>query len=52
MNKQFYYVFSQHADIVTKLLSVADKARADLGDNLTKTQGQNTKPAGRLKSVQ
>ncbi|MGL6075568.1 MAG: sulfatase family protein [Fimbriiglobus sp.] len=40
-------VAEQHPDVVKRLLSYAEKAREDMGDSLTKRQGQNTRPAGK-----
>ena len=40
-------VAAEHPDIVEKLESLAEKARDDLGDGLTKRKGQNVRPHGR-----
>jgi hypothetical protein len=39
-------VAAQHPDIVERLLKLAEAARADLGDSLTKRQGAGTRPCG------
>jgi arylsulfatase A-like enzyme len=39
-------VSEQHPDVVQRLLKLADQARADLGDSLTKRQGANIRPCG------
>ena len=41
-------VAADHPDIVTRLQSAANEAREDLGDSLTKREGKNRRPAGRL----
>jgi arylsulfatase A len=41
-------VAGQHPDVVTRLLALADKARAELGDTLTKTKGAGARPPGRV----
>jgi len=43
-----YNVISQHPDIVQQLQAVAEAARQDLGDDLTKREGINRRPAGTL----
>lgn len=40
-------IAEQHADIVSKLNGLAEQARADLGDALTKRVGTGTRPPGR-----
>jgi arylsulfatase A-like enzyme len=39
-------VSAQHPDVVGFLLKLAEDARADLGDSLTKRQGANVRPCG------
>jgi arylsulfatase A-like enzyme len=41
-------VATRHPDVVVHLLSIADRARDDLGDALTKRQGRGVRPAGKL----
>ncbi|MGN6136064.1 MAG: sulfatase family protein [Aureliella sp.] len=41
-------VADQHPDVVERLKKLADQARSDLGDALTKTQGSGLRPAGKL----
>lgn len=41
-----YDVKSQHPDIVEQLQKLAEQARDDMGDDLTKRQGKNRRPAG------
>jgi arylsulfatase len=41
-------VAAKHPDVVSRLLSVAESARDDLGDSLTKRAGQGVRPAARL----
>lgn len=43
-----YNVIEQNPEILEKLLEIADEARKDLGDNLTKSEGQNRRPLGRI----
>lgn len=43
-----YNVIEQNPEIMEKLLEIADEARKDLGDNLTKSEGQNRRPLGRI----
>jgi arylsulfatase len=38
----------KHPEIVRQLLELADAARADLGDSLTKKAGANVRPSGKL----
>jgi arylsulfatase len=39
-------VAAEHPDIVKRLLELAEEARADLGDSLTKRTGNRVRPAG------
>lgn len=41
-------VAAEHPDVVARLKALADAARDDLGDSLTKRQGQHVREAGRL----
>ena len=41
-------VIDQHADVVEKLKQIAQRARTELGDALTKTEGKEVRPAGKL----
>ena len=41
-------VAQEHPRIVERLLELAEKARADLGDSLTKRTGANVRPSGKL----
>ena len=41
-------VAREHADVVARLQKLADAARADLGDTLTKTKGSGVREPGRL----
>ena len=41
-------VASRHPDVVKRLLAVAERARAELGDSLTKRQGRGVRPAGQI----
>ncbi|MDA1314880.1 MAG: sulfatase [Acidobacteria bacterium] len=41
-------VAGANADVVTRLLALAEKAREDLGDAATGRQGRNVRPVGRL----
>jgi arylsulfatase A-like enzyme/acetyl esterase/lipase len=41
-------VAAEHPEIVARLESLAERARAELGDSLTKRQGSGVRPAGRL----
>ncbi|WP_433896218.1 sulfatase family protein [Sphingobacterium mizutaii] len=43
-----YNVIEQNPEVLEKLLEIADEARRDLGDNLTKSEGQNRRPLGRI----
>ena len=40
-------VADQHPEVVQQLMKFAERARADLGDSLTKVEGKNVRPAGR-----
>ncbi|MDB4766298.1 sulfatase [bacterium] len=44
-------VLQQHPEIVQRLEQLADQARNDLGDKLTKVQGNGSRPAGTLEAV-
>ena len=37
---------AEHPDVVKRLLELAEAARADLGDSLTKRPGSGVRPAG------
>ena len=41
-------VAAEHPEVVARLLALAERARADLGDSLTNREGQGARPAGRL----
>jgi hypothetical protein len=41
-------VAADHADVVARLQALAEAAREDLGDSLTKRTGKNRRPAGKL----
>jgi len=41
-----YNVISQHPDLVIQLQALAEQARADMGDNLTKRAGLNRRAPG------
>jgi arylsulfatase A len=41
-------VAAQHPDVVARLQALAERARADLGDSLTKRPAKNAREAGRL----
>lgn len=41
-------VIAEHADVVEKLKHIADRARSELGDALTKATGPEVRPAGKL----
>jgi arylsulfatase len=41
---------ARHPEIVQRLLAVAERARAELGDSLTRRQGRGTRPAGQLEN--
>jgi arylsulfatase A len=41
---------ARHPEIVRRLLAVAERARAELGDSLTKRRGRGTRPAGQLEN--
>lgn len=42
-------VAGEHPDVVQKLMTFAERARADLGDALVSREGRNVRPAGHLK---
>jgi arylsulfatase A-like enzyme len=42
-------VAAEHADVVARLQTLAEQAREDLGDSLTKREGKNRRPAGKLR---
>lgn len=42
-------IAAEHPDVVQQLLRIADDARADLGDALTKTPGANLRPCGDIR---
>jgi len=42
-------VAAAHADVVSRLMEIAEQARADLGDSLTGKQGTGRRPAGQFK---
>jgi hypothetical protein len=44
-----YNVIEQNPEILKVLLGIAEEARNDLGDNLTKSEGKNRRPLGRIK---
>jgi arylsulfatase A-like enzyme len=41
-------VAAQHPQVVSQLLKLAEEARADLGDSLTKRQGTGVRPCGKV----
>jgi arylsulfatase A-like enzyme len=41
-------VAAEHPDVVQRLQAIVEQARADLGDSLTKREGANRRPAGRI----
>lgn len=43
-------VAAEHPEVLARLLKLADAARDDLGDNLTKSPGKNRRPAGTTSS--
>lgn len=43
-----YNVMSQHSDIVNELIKVAEEARNDLGDDITKRVGKNVRAVGKV----
>ncbi len=43
-------IAAAHPDVVKRLLAVADEARSDLGDSLTKRKPTGARPAGRSKN--
>ena len=44
-------VADQHPDVVRRLQALAEKARDDLGDRLTKRKGKNRRSAGKIESA-
>ena len=46
-----YNVIKLYPEIAERLEKVAEEAREDLGDNLTKSKGRNRRPVGRVKDV-
>jgi len=44
-------VADQHPEVVKRLQALAEKARDDLGDRLTKRKGKNRRPAGKIESA-
>jgi arylsulfatase A-like enzyme len=43
-----YNVINMYPDVVKQLQQLAEKARLDLGDNLTGREGENRRPGGKL----
>jgi arylsulfatase A-like enzyme len=43
-----YDVLEQNPEIVAELEKIADAAREDLGDDLTKKEGKNRRPVGKV----
>ena len=41
-------VAAKHPDVALRLLKIAERAREDLGDSLTKRTGRNVRPSGKL----
>ena len=41
-------VAAEHPEVVDRLLALAERARADLGDSLTNREGPGARPAGSL----
>ena len=41
-------VAAKHPDFVERLLKIAERARADLGDSLTQRTGKGVRPSGKL----
>ena len=41
-------VAAQHPDVVTRLHTLAEKCREDLGDSATGREGKNVRPPGKL----
>ena len=41
-------VAAEHPDVVSRLMSLVEQARDDLGDTAVKRQGKNVRPAGQL----
>ena len=46
-----YNVIKLYPEIAERLEKVAEEAREDLGDNLTKSKGRNRRPVGRVKDI-
>ena len=44
-----YNVIKEYPEIVKKLNALADEARVDMGDDLTKINGKNRREIGKLK---
>ena len=44
-------VAAEHPEIVARLEALAERARADLGDSLTKRQGSGARPAGSIREA-
>ena len=42
---------ARHPEIVRRLHAVAERARAELGDSLTKRRGRGNRPAGQLENI-
>jgi arylsulfatase len=40
-------VADQNREVVQQLMKFVERARADLGDSLTKREGKNVRPAGK-----
>ncbi len=45
-----YDLKDQFPEVVSSLLKLAEEARADLGDDLSKMKGQNVRPAGKIQA--
>ena len=44
-----YNVMNDHPDVVQRLMQIADDARQDIGDDLTKSEGNNRRTIGKIK---
>jgi arylsulfatase A len=44
-------VAADHPDVVERLQALVEKAREDLGDDLTKREGAGRRPAGRVEQA-
>jgi arylsulfatase len=44
-------VKEQHPEIVQQLMAIADKYRKELGDDLTKQTGTETRPAAKVSNT-